>query len=75
MSKAEEVSGLIIGGLAIIVIVALVAALFYGWILMLLLAAVKAHIFVAIPSVGYWNCFWPAVLLRILIGQSTTSKD
>ncbi len=72
--KAEEWPGLILGGIVLAILVALITGLFYGWILMLLLGVIHGNISTAVPAVGYAACFWPAVLFRILVTQSSTSS-
>jgi hypothetical protein len=73
--KAEEWPGILLSIITITIMVALVTGAFYGWILMLLLGVIHGNISDAVPAVGYAECFWPAVLFRILIGQVQSSNE
>jgi len=73
--KAEEYPGIILGAIVLAIFSALITGVFYGWILMLLLMVIHGTISTAVPAVGYAACFWPAVLFRILVTQSSNSTS
>jgi hypothetical protein len=61
----------LLGGAAM----AFVTALYFGWILMLLLGVVHLNISSGVPAIGYWACVAPALLIRILFNQTSATRS
>ena len=68
------VGGVLFGGFLLMLASAAIFALFYGWILMLLLGSVHLNIAPAVPPAAYEACVMPAFLLRILVSSPSTTK-
>lgn len=78
MKKVENfLAGLalVVGGIFLAGGIALLTGLYYAWILMLLIGTLHHNFFPELFPYGFWVCFWPAVLIRIFIAQSTNTTS
>ena len=74
IGAAATVGGAIFGGFLLMLVSAAIFALFYGWILMLLLGTLHLNISPAVPLAAYEACVMPAFLIRILVTSASTTK-
>lgn len=64
----------VFGGIVLVGGIAILAGLYYAWILMLLIGVLHHNFFPELYPFGYWLCFWPAVLIRIMFTSTNTSN-